>query len=184
MACLYVMHRSDAPGIWKVGRSDDPQRRAVDLQSGHCFLVHIVATFHGVGHRERAVHELLAAYRVDGGAGREWFRTDLPTVYDAIARVSADGRLTPVVQHTDGPLTPANLGNYLSMTDIVQAASTCAEILMALAASNAMDVRCVAASLEAAGLEEVNQHYYTEDGVRTSKRIYKRGEMFAVLVRT
>ena len=170
MAHLYVMQRSDAPGVWKVGRSDDPQRRAVDLQAGHCFLVHVVATFHGAGCCERAVHELLAEHRVDGGTGREWFRTSLLNVYQAIAQGSADDRLAPIVAPTDGPLTPANLGSYIELTDLVQAVI-------------GMDVAQVAACLQAAGLEEVNQHYTTEDGIRTSRRIYKHNGMFAVLVR-
>ena len=183
MAHLYVMQRSDAPGVWKVGRSDDPQRRAVDLQTGHCFLVHVVATFHGAGCCERAVHELLAEHRVDGGTGREWFRTSLLNVYQAIAQGSADDRLAPIVAPTDGPLTPANLGSYIQLTDLVQGASTCAEIRRGLATVFGMDVAQVAACLQAAGLEEVSQHYTSEDGVKTPRRVYKNNGMFAVLVR-
>ncbi len=183
MAHLYVMQRSDAPGVWKVGRSDDPQRRAVDLQTGHCFLVHVVATFHGAGCCERAVHELLAEHRVDGGTGREWFRASLPLVYNAIAVASADGHLAPIVAPTDGPLTPTNLGSYIELTDLVQAASTCAEIRRGLATVIGMDVAQVAACLQAAGLEEVSQHYTSEDGVKTTRRVYKKNGTFAVLVR-
>jgi len=183
MAHLYVLQRSDAPGIWKVGRSDDPQRRASDLQMSHCFLVHVVATFHGAGCRERAVHELLAEYRVDGGTGREWFRTSLPNLCYAIAQGSADGRLAPIVAPADGPLTPANLGNYIELTDLIQGASTCAEIRRGLAIATCMDVAHVTACLQAAGLEELNQHYTSEDGIRTSRRVYKKNGLFAVLVR-
>lgn len=89
LAHLYVMTRSDAPGLLKVGRSDDPERRAMDLQSGHCFFVRVVAVFYNMGHRERAVHEYLRESRVDGGAGREWFRTSLLAIYPAIAIATA-----------------------------------------------------------------------------------------------
>ena len=59
MTHLYVMQRSDAPQFGKVGRSDDPVKRAEALQSGHCFFVRVLAICSDVGHHERWVHEQL-----------------------------------------------------------------------------------------------------------------------------
>ena len=178
MAHLYVMTRSDAPGLLKVGRSDDPERRAVDLQSGHCFLVHVVAVFYNVGHRERAVHEYLRDSRVDGGAGREWFRTTLLAIYQAIARATAGE--TMLASLPTGQLAPAVLGEYLQLTDTVAEASSAAQIRGALASVPGVSRPQVAACLEAAGLVEGVANYYV-GGIRTKKRIYKKNRLFAAL---
>ena len=178
MAHLYVMQRSDAPDILKVGRSDDPQRRAEDLQTGHCFLVRVVSVFYNVGHCERAVHAYLQEWRVDGGAGREWFRASLSMVYQAIARATA-GEAMPVSLPA-GPLTPARLSEYLQLTDTVAEASSAAQIRGALASVPGVSRLQVAACLEAAGLVEGVANYYV-GGIRTKKRIYKKNRLFAAL---
>lgn len=83
-ADLYLATRSDDPSIIKVGRSDDPARRCAGLQTGHCFEVKPLATWHGAGHFERRVHLLLAAHRIPG-PGKEWFRVSPMEAYAAIA---------------------------------------------------------------------------------------------------
>ena len=179
MAHLYVMSRSDAPGLLKVGRSDDPGRRAVDLQSGHCFLVHVVAVFYNVGHRERVVHEYLQDSRVDGGAGREWFRASLLEIYQAIARATAGETMLATLP--TGPLTPAVLGEYIRYTDDVAEASSAARIRGALASVPGVSRPQVIGCLEAVGLVEGAANYYV-GGIRTKKRVYKKNRLFAALI--
>jgi len=181
MAHLYVISRSDAPGLLKVGRSDNPERRALDLQSGHCFLVRVIAVFHNVGHRERIVHEHLQDSRVDGGSGREWFRTSLLSIYQAIARGTMGEPLHAPLP--EGPLTLATLGEYLRLTDLGAEASTAAQIRGAIANATGMEKRQVAACLEAAGLEETKAHY-TNSGISSTKRVYRKDRLFAALVQT
>ena len=91
MAHLYCMTRSDAPGIFKVGRSDDPKTRAAGLQGGHTFYMNVEATFWDKGDREKEVHGQLEMYR-EAGPGKEWFRTELDVVFAAIARSIAPKR--------------------------------------------------------------------------------------------
>ena len=175
------MTRPDAPAIVKIGRSDDPQRRALDLASGHCFLVRVVAVFYNVGHRERIVHEHLQDSRVDGGTGKEWFRSSLLSVYQAIAMGTAGELVSAPLP--EGPLTPAVLGEYIRLTDLGGEASTAAQIRGAIANATGMEKRQVAACLEAAGLEEVKAHY-RDNGFGLTKRVYKKDRLFAALVQT
>ena len=104
MTHLYVMSRSDAPGVLKVGRSDEPERRATQLQSGHCFWVNVQATFKGYGGLERHIHRVLEHTR-EQGAGKEWFRTDLHVVLSAITlALRTDNESNcgdSIVQHDD-----------------------------------------------------------------------------------
>eukprot|EP00969_Alexandrium_andersonii_P295887 13078462-Alexandrium_andersonii.AAC.1 len=59
MAHLYVLVRSDAPGMVKIGRSDDPARRALSLAAGHCFHVTVAARLDHKGPWEHAAHAAL-----------------------------------------------------------------------------------------------------------------------------
>ena len=70
MTDLYIMERSDAPGIIKVGSSQDPERRRRQLEEGHTFRMSVVAVFPGAGQFEHCVHRKLAYARVMTGAGR------------------------------------------------------------------------------------------------------------------
>jgi len=83
MAHLYVMTRSDAPGLLKIGRSSNPERRAQDLHGGHCFHVNVLCAFPQAGHIETPVHHALVSHRV-AGPGREWFRL---SVARALAKI-------------------------------------------------------------------------------------------------
>ena len=89
MAHLYLMSRCDAPGALKVGRSDDPARRALDLQAGHFFTMKVLARAEGAGGFERSVHALLQDSRIEG-PGVEWFRCSLAKALAATARVMDD----------------------------------------------------------------------------------------------
>ena len=86
MAHLYLMSRSDAPGALKVGRSDDPTRRAHELQSGHFFTMTVLARIDHAGQHERAVHAALQDRRIPG-PGVEWFRCSLGKALMAIGHV-------------------------------------------------------------------------------------------------
>jgi hypothetical protein len=190
MAHLYVMSRSDAPGLVKVGRSDNPERRAMDLQAGHCFWMVVHAIVNGRGGCEREVHRLLQHVRVDG-PGREWFRTDLPGVLVTIAAA---------VQHTVNqesqpvPMTVeccnVDIEAMLSFTNNVAEASTAAEVRRGISVVSGLSMSQVHAALVGDGLEEHNQHFTVSNPprqpVKTSKRVYKRGVdgMFAALVQT
>ena len=191
MTHLYVMSRSDAPGLLKVGRSDDPERRAGDLQSGHCFWIVVQAVINGRGCCEHEVHRRLQHARVDG-PGREWFQVDLPQVLQVIAGVVGDAvnrEIQPVPmeaaeERSCPTLTPTTLGNnYIVLTDSVAEASTAAQIREANASATGMIKRRVAACLEAAGLEENVANYYV-GGFKTSKRVYRKDRLYAALAQT
>jgi hypothetical protein len=83
---LYVMQYSFRRDIVKVGRSDNPERRRRQLESGQAFHVEILATFPGQGALEGQVHEALAAHRNEEGAGSEWFNV---SAAQAIAAITA-----------------------------------------------------------------------------------------------
>ena len=84
---LYIMQRSDAPDMVKIGRSNDPTKRADDLQSGHCFFVKVRATYPNAGSKERDVHHILHQHRVSEGTGTEWFRVPLSQAMSAVSCV-------------------------------------------------------------------------------------------------
>ena len=70
---LYIFSNSLLPGILKIGRSKDVERRRVEMQRSQPFRISTVATFPGEGHLEGIIHTALHANLVDG-PGREWFR--------------------------------------------------------------------------------------------------------------
>ena len=84
---MYIMQRSDAPGVLKVGRSNDPMKRATVLQNGHCFWLSVLATFPNVGSKERSVHAILDPHRVSEGPGTEWFRVSFSQAVSAVLLV-------------------------------------------------------------------------------------------------
>jgi hypothetical protein len=188
MAHLYVISRSDAPGLLKVGRSDNPERRALDLQAGHCFWIVVQAVVNGHGDCEREVHRLLQHVRMDG-PGREWFRADLPGVLETIAtaaRSSRESQRVPMVVDDCNMDNAATLG----FTNNVAEASSAAEVRRGISTTGGLSMSQVHAALVGDGLEECAQNYIvttmSSQPVRSKKRVYKRGVdgMFAVLVQT
>ena len=73
MSDLYIMERSDALGIVKIGSSSNPERRRRDLQQSHTFLMKLLAVFPGKGYLECKVHRRLSSLRVWTGTGREFY---------------------------------------------------------------------------------------------------------------
>ena len=81
---LYIFSNSLLPGILKIGRSKDVERRRVEMQRSQPFHINTVATFPGKGHLEGIIHTALHASLVDG-PGREWFRVSASDAIHAIA---------------------------------------------------------------------------------------------------
>ena len=86
---LYILRRSDAPHIFKIGRSRDPALRAKHLGESHCFKVECLMSFDRAGRHELEVHKQLEEYRVIGGHGREWFEAPLELITKTIHEVLA-----------------------------------------------------------------------------------------------
>ena len=84
MTTLYIAKRTDAPGLVKVGRSNNPAARLLQLPTGHCFKMVLVATFPGLGHMETTIQRGLRPTRVDTGYGREWFQSTAANVLHEI----------------------------------------------------------------------------------------------------
>ncbi len=70
---LYVMSNSKLQGIVKIGRSKNPKNRAYEMASSQPFFVNVDREYPEVGFLESTIHKKLAPYRVEDGAGREWF---------------------------------------------------------------------------------------------------------------
>jgi hypothetical protein len=81
---LYIFSNSLLPGILKIGRSKDVERRRAEMQRSQPFHINTVATFPGKGHLEASVHATFQANLVDG-PGREWFRVSESDAIHAIA---------------------------------------------------------------------------------------------------
>jgi hypothetical protein len=81
---LYIFSNSLLPGILKIGRSKDVERRRAEMQRSQPFHINTVATFPGKGHLEASIHATLHASLVDG-PGREWFRVSESDAIHAIA---------------------------------------------------------------------------------------------------
>ena len=82
---LYVFGNSRLPGILKVGRSKDVEKRRRELQQSQPFHIITHAVFAKAGGVEHRVHQALAEFRVDG-AGREWFEVSLERALTEIGK--------------------------------------------------------------------------------------------------
>jgi hypothetical protein len=83
---LYILRNTLLPGLYKIGRSSDVQKRALALQASQPFRIVIVAVFPGFGFVERAIHGALKYHKVKGGAGIEWFKCPLDVIMHHIAQ--------------------------------------------------------------------------------------------------
>ena len=88
MIDLYVMERTDAPGIVKIGSSRDPERRRRELQDCHTFEMKLLAVFPGKGFLEHEVHHSLSHVRVPTGRGREWYYLTPAQAFVAVSNVA------------------------------------------------------------------------------------------------
>ncbi len=113
MAHLYLMAKSDDPGVLKIGRSDEPARRAKDLEKSQAFHVTAVAVFAGAGDLEREIHSKLEACRKLDCPGKEWFRTPLVAALRAVGD-AMDAVAAPTTQHPPPPLSSASYSSSSS----------------------------------------------------------------------
>ncbi len=81
---LYVLTSAAFPGLLKVGRSNWPERRVLDLSHGQPVHYELRLVVHGAGELEPRVHHLLAFARHEEGHSREWFRCSPDDVLDAV----------------------------------------------------------------------------------------------------
>ena len=84
---LYIMRYMHDCSAVKIGRSSDVLARRQQLESGHNFLLEIIATYLEAGHFERAVHEMLREHRSRAGRGKEWFNVSALMAQNAIHEV-------------------------------------------------------------------------------------------------
>ena len=86
---LYVMSASNSllPGLVKIGRSKNPQQRALDLQQAQPYHILIHAVFWGAGSHEKEVHKQLANFQHREAPGTEWFELPVQHACLAISRV-------------------------------------------------------------------------------------------------
>ena len=65
---LYII-QSDKSGMIKIGRSRNPAKRLKQLQTGNPNRLKLIASFKGMGWREKLLHERLESWSEQG----EWF---------------------------------------------------------------------------------------------------------------
>ena len=83
---LYVMTNSKLPGIVKIGRSKHPKNRAYEMAAAQPFFVNVDREYPEVGFLELTVHKKMQPYRVEDGAGREWFNISIDQADSVIVR--------------------------------------------------------------------------------------------------
>ena len=71
------MSISKLPGVVKIGRSKRPKNRAYEMAAAQPFFVNVDRESPEVGFLELTVHKKMQPYRVEDGAGREWFHTSV-----------------------------------------------------------------------------------------------------------
>lgn len=72
---LYII-QSHETGHIKVGRSDSPERRLAQLQTGSPNALRIILIAWDKGDNEKRVHRLLQKYKASYVHGSEWFTED------------------------------------------------------------------------------------------------------------
>ena len=95
MSDLYIMERSDALGMVKIGSSSNPERRRCKLQECHTFTMKLLAVFPGKGYLEQKVHCRLSHMRVWTGTGREFYSLAPTGAFNAVSEVVFDDAATP-----------------------------------------------------------------------------------------
>ena len=85
---LYILERSDLPGIYKIGQSGCPTDRALRMQESHLFDVKLINSYQHMGCHESAVHIALQDYRMRSGKNsREWFEAPIEQIYETIFKI-------------------------------------------------------------------------------------------------
>lgn len=68
---LYIL-QSQGTGAIKIGRSDDPERRLGEVQTGCPYRLRIILVAKDMGYREKSVHRAMRRHRTRQADG-EWF---------------------------------------------------------------------------------------------------------------
>ncbi len=68
---LYII-QAKTTGHVKIGRSDDPEKRLVQLQTGNPTSLRLILVAHGKGAQEKSLHRALSRYQTIG----EWFKEE------------------------------------------------------------------------------------------------------------
>jgi hypothetical protein len=85
---VYAMTNPDMHGLVKIGKSDNPERRAADLHStgsARPFVVVKSVEVADMDQAEKLLHEQFSAQRIN--ARREWFGAPLPEVLAALEKL-------------------------------------------------------------------------------------------------
>ena len=85
---LYIMQAKGSGNI-KVGRSDNPQRRLKQLQTGCPETLKLILVLEGKGNREKMYHDMMRKRKVRSNGSGEWFEegalAELPVeIYDLL----------------------------------------------------------------------------------------------------
>ena len=84
---LYIMMILELPGVFKVGRTANTEKRRRALNDSHCFQLKVIGEYKNAGHHELPIHDLLAPYRVQSGSSREWFSCSSEHIHETILGV-------------------------------------------------------------------------------------------------
>ena len=85
--CLYIIHL-EGTDYYKIGVSQNPERRIRDLQSATPFnIISLYCEYYrGVYEIEECIHELIKENYVKS----EWFKLEFEQVYDLLKKISED----------------------------------------------------------------------------------------------
>ena len=102
---LYIMTIDEIPGVYKVGRTSDIQKRRQELNKGHFFRVTIVAEYPDCGHFELSIQDRLYPYLIkrEGNGTREWFKTTIEHIRDTIQFVINSNSASSSSDHAAPP---------------------------------------------------------------------------------
>ena len=124
-AHLYVMAYGHSLETLKIGRSDNPERRAYALAAGHPFRVNVVCVFPNLGHLEADLHRRFQDARVEGGSGREWFQVTLPAIVAQVEshlKGNGDAALVEEARDAEKKLRRRSLDSELRLVEAKAAA--------------------------------------------------------------
>ena len=85
---LYVLELEKLPGVYKIGHSSCPEQRRREFEKGYPSRAFLRVIEPNLGWAESAVQYALRMHQESESPSREWFRTDLATIWEAIRAVS------------------------------------------------------------------------------------------------
>ena len=79
-------------GLVKIGRSHRVLERACQMQESMPFFIKVLCIWPHAGGREGDIHEKLRPFRVEGGAGTEWYKLSVHSAIAAIGNILFESR--------------------------------------------------------------------------------------------